>query len=174
MKCVKFWHFFSAEDLSQLLSKGPQYSYKPSNPFNPVLTTKGICYGWNNLGLSEIYRHNEYTKTFDKIFGQNGNVIQDASIRKVTFVFDKNENYLMDRQGYRGSVYLGLNKENEPFEMLSKPTLIQRGFTTIINVKPTSFVTDIALKNKLDPSRRNCRFDDEMPQNMSLFQKYSI
>ena len=49
---------------------------------------------------------------------------------------------------------------------------IQRGFKALLKVKPLQVVSDEDIRG-LTISDRNCRFDDELPEDMVLFQKYS-
>ena len=47
------------------------------------------------------------------------------------------------------------------------------GYTNDFIVKATQTVADSDIKFKLLPLERNCRFDDELPENMTVFKKYS-
>ena len=51
---------------------------------------------------------------------------------------------------------------------------IQSGYKTIIKVNPSIIKMDPDLKGKLDIGKRNCRFSDEIPENMTMFNKYSL
>ena len=41
-------------------------------------------------------------------------------------------------------------------------------------IRPTHVDVDDHLKQDLRPSERNCRFHDEIPNNMTLFKNYSM
>ena len=47
------------------------------------------------------------------------------------------------------------------------------GYTNEITVKPTKTIADSSIKNSLTPQQRQCRFSDEIPDNMTLFKHYS-
>ena len=46
------------------------------------------------------------------------------------------------------------------------------GFVNEFTIKPTKTKANRNIKN-VSPLHRNCRFDDELPEDMVLFQKYS-
>ena len=47
------------------------------------------------------------------------------------------------------------------------------GYTNEITVKPTKTLADSSIENSLTPQQRQCRFGNEMPDNMTLFKHYS-
>ena len=51
---------------------------------------------------------------------------------------------------------------------------IQAGYKTIIKVNPSIMKMDPDLKSKLSIAKRSCRFSDEIPENMTMFNKYSL
>ena len=53
-------------------------------------------------------------------------------------------------------------------------TRIEPGFLNQFTIKPTEISANDNLKQTLTPLERNCRFKDEMPSNMTLFQHYSM
>ena len=48
------------------------------------------------------------------------------------------------------------------------------GYNEIFSIRPTQIDVDDHLRHDLTPSERNCRFHDEMPNNMTLFKNYSM
>ena len=48
------------------------------------------------------------------------------------------------------------------------------GFINHITVKPTEIEANGDIKHELTPLERNCRFSDELPDNMTLFANYSL
>ena len=55
---------------------------------------------------------------------------------------------------------------------MSFTTELVPGYINSVTVKPTETVSSQAIK-ELSPLERNCRFNDEMPSNMTLFKNYS-
>ena len=53
-------------------------------------------------------------------------------------------------------------------------TKLMPGHHTTLQIKPTKVVTDQNLRFDLTPLQRNCRFFDELPDNMTLFNEYSM
>ena len=49
---------------------------------------------------------------------------------------------------------------------------IERGAETVIKVRPIQTKSDDDIKS-VDVDRRPCRFDDEVPDDMVLFKKYT-
>ena len=96
-----------------------------------------------------------------------------ASHKKVSFVLDKHEYYLNVRSNDKKNFFLSINPANGFFDMMSNPTLIMRGYKTIITVKPISVVSDTNIKD-LPVSSRKCRFEHEIPENMTFFKSYSV
>ena len=67
---------------------------------------------------------------------------------------------------------IGINEPNNFFDM-SYMTELMPGHTNYFTIKPIATIADDGMKDKLSPHQRNCRFSDEMPQNMTLFKNYS-
>ena len=53
-------------------------------------------------------------------------------------------------------------------------TEVVPGYINYVTIKPTEIVGSNDIKEKLTPLQRNCRFSDELPENMTLFTKYSM
>ena len=68
---------------------------------------------------------------------------------------------------------VGINPPSMFFNMLSAIKLLP-GHHTIFSIKPTKIVADKNLEYDLTPLERNCRFQDEIPDNMTLFTNYSM
>ena len=47
------------------------------------------------------------------------------------------------------------------------------GFTNEFSIKPTRTQASVDIKD-VSPLRRNCRFGNELPENMTLFKNYSM
>ena len=142
---------------------------------DPVLTSKGLCYVWNGEKMSHVYQNSDYQRIFDGIFeyGNEEKKIQDGTIRKVTFLLDKHDSYLDDRKNNDQSFLVSVSSSSNYFDMISSTTLIPKGFHTIISTTPVTVKSDPDLRTK-DLAKRKCRFPDEIPQNMTLFAKYSM
>ena len=67
---------------------------------------------------------------------------------------------------------IGISNSDSFIDINVNPTTVQRGFKTLIKVQPSATVSDNGIKD-LSIEDRKCRFHDEMPKDMSLFQKYS-
>ena len=122
--------------------------------------------------MNDIFKSSAYTKIYADIFGGNDFEIQYASAGHFTFIFDKHELYMNDRNSFDGSIFFSLNKKNEAFDMMSASSEILKGYKTIITVKPTLFNSDDNLQH-LALKVRKCRFEKEIPENMTLFKNYS-
>ena len=68
---------------------------------------------------------------------------------------------------------IGINPPGIFFDMFSATKLLP-GHHTTFSIKPTKIVADESLRDTLSPLQRNCRFEDEMPNNMTLFTNYSM
>ena len=68
---------------------------------------------------------------------------------------------------------LGINPPGMFFDM-TKASKLLPGHQTIFEIKPTKVITDKNLRHDLTPLQRNCRFSDEIPDNMTLFNNYSM
>ena len=53
-------------------------------------------------------------------------------------------------------------------------TRVEPGFVNQFTITPTEISSDANLKESLLPLERNCRFKDEIPNNMTLFKHYSM
>ena len=67
---------------------------------------------------------------------------------------------------------IGINPPGMFFDMLSASKLYP-GYHEIFSIRPTQVDVDENLRYDLTPTERNCRFHDEMPNNMTLFKNYS-
>lgn len=143
--------------------------------FEPVLSDKGLCYAWNHNNMFNVYQDFGYLEAFGKAFhqGRKSKNIKTASLKTITLIFDKHENYLPDRIKAEKTFLLGINSANDFFDMTSNPTLIQRGYKTRITVKPLSVVSDSNTES-LSVADRKCRFENELPENMTFFKTYSL
>ena len=52
------------------------------------------------------------------------------------------------------------------------PITLSRGYKTTISVHPTSIISEEGIRS-LSIEKRNCRFEDEVPDEMNLFKKYT-
>ena len=57
--------------------------------------------------------------------------------------------------------------------MISNPIILRKG-RTVLTIKPVRVVSDENVKTSVEPLSRNCRFNDEIPENMTLFKSYSM
>ena len=67
---------------------------------------------------------------------------------------------------------LGISSKDSFHEVNLNPTTINKGYKTLIKVKPTSVISDENIKS-LDIDQRRCRFEEEVPEDMVLFKKYT-
>ena len=67
---------------------------------------------------------------------------------------------------------IGINNPYEYFDLFDA-TEIESGFKVIVKVWPTVISMDPELKSRLTIEERRCRFSDEVPKNMTLFNKYT-
>ena len=67
---------------------------------------------------------------------------------------------------------IGISNSDSFIDVNVNPTLVQRGFKTLIKVQPSVTISDNGIKD-LTIEDRQCRFQDEIPEDMTLFQKYS-
>ena len=67
---------------------------------------------------------------------------------------------------------MGINEQRNFFDM-KYMTEVVPGFINDFTIKATETVADIGIKSNLSPLERNCRFNDELPENMTIFKKYS-
>lgn len=140
-----------------------------------VPSTDGICYAWNGLDIRKVFRPSQYFKDIgDQFFEDQNLTIRNGAWRRAQFVFDKHEGYLNDRENTEQSFRVGINSMHSFFDMTSTPTLLSKGYKTLITVKPIEVHTHPSLELALDPERRRCRFKNEVPDNMTLFNEYSM
>ena len=66
---------------------------------------------------------------------------------------------------------LGINSPHTFFDM-AEARKVNAGRHTTFSIKPFKVVTDEDIG--LAPLQRNCRFHDEIPDNMTLFNNYSM
>ena len=90
------------------------------------------------------------------------------------FDFDKHEQYLPDRNGNKDTFWIGINAKNDFFDMISSPIVLRQGYKTVITVKPAFVDSDTNLLEAVKPVDRKCRYDVEVPENMTMFKKYSM
>ena len=57
---------------------------------------------------------------------------------------------------------------------MTKPRKVNAGRHTTFSIRPLKVETDPNTRSGLTPLQRNCRFSDELPENMTLFTKYSM
>ena len=67
---------------------------------------------------------------------------------------------------------IGISNSDSFIDVNLNPTTVQRGFKTLIKVQPSVTISDNGIKD-LTIEDRQCRFQDEIPKDMTLFQKYS-
>ena len=68
---------------------------------------------------------------------------------------------------------LGINSPQAFFDM-TEARKVNAGRHTTFSIKPLKVGTDANTKSGLTPLQRNCRFHDEIPENMTLFNSYSM
>ena len=90
------------------------------------------------------------------------------------FRLDTQRQHLFDRATDKESFWLSINSKEAYFDSSHAPTIIRPGYKTIITIKPTQVISDKSLKRELTPLQRNCRFSNELPENMTLFSSYSM
>ena len=140
-----------------------------------VPSTDGLCYAWNGLDIRKVFKPSQYFKDIGDHFFEDRNFsIRNGAWRRAQFVFDKHDGYLNDREKTEQSFKVGINSKHAFFDMTSTPTLLSKGHKTLITVKPIEVHTHPSLKLALDPERRRCRFRNEVPDNMTLFNEYSM
>ena len=66
---------------------------------------------------------------------------------------------------------MGINEPHNFFDMRFMTEVIP-GFVNSFTIKPTKIIATNDIRD-LSPLERKCRFDDEKPDNMTLFKKYS-
>ena len=67
---------------------------------------------------------------------------------------------------------LGISASDSFFDVDLNPTILRRGFKTLLKVQPSVIVSNEDIRS-LAVEDRKCRFEDEVPENMKLFKKYS-
>ena len=68
---------------------------------------------------------------------------------------------------------LGINSPQAFFDM-TEARKVNAGRHTTFSIKPLKVGTDANTRSGLTPLQRNCRFHDEIPENMTLFNSYSM
>ena len=69
---------------------------------------------------------------------------------------------------------MGTSAAEEFFDIdMAYDAEVQSGYKTIIKVYPSVMKMDPELKTKIQIEKRNCRFSDEIPENMTMFTTYS-
>ena len=68
---------------------------------------------------------------------------------------------------------LKLSPDDSYFDVNFNPTKILMGHKTLIKVEPITELVSNEDIRYLDVDVRKCRFEDEVPENMVLFKKYS-
>ena len=69
---------------------------------------------------------------------------------------------------------VGVSAAEEFFDIdMGYDVEIQNGYINIIKMYPSVMKMDPELKTKIEIHKRNCRFSDEIPQNMTMFNQYS-
>ena len=66
---------------------------------------------------------------------------------------------------------LGITSPDEFFDIGQEYIHIQPGTINVIRVKPSQLVSTDDIKS-VSIAARNCRFEDEIPENMTMFQSY--
>ena len=66
---------------------------------------------------------------------------------------------------------MGINEPRNFFDMSFMTELVP-GFSNYFTIKPTGTDADSNIED-ISPLHRNCRFGNEMPDNMTLFKTYS-
>ena len=67
---------------------------------------------------------------------------------------------------------ISLNAPDTFFYMNSPSAITRSGYKTIITLKPTGFET-LLTEDELSIDKRKCRFSHEVPENMTLFKRYT-
>ena len=67
---------------------------------------------------------------------------------------------------------IGINNPHQFFDLFD-PTEIESGFKVVFKLWPNVITMDQDLKSQLTVTERRCRFSDEVPENMTLFNMYS-
>ena len=67
---------------------------------------------------------------------------------------------------------LAINSPDEFFDIGQEYIHIQPGTINVIRVKPSQLVSSDDVKS-VNIAARKCRFEDEIPENMTMFQSYS-
>ena len=101
----------------------------------PTLTSNGLCYNWNGLPVPNLFNNYDYIQDFDNSLNiSKTKSIKNGSIRKISFILDKHESYLPDRQTNDGLFSISLNTKDTSFDTTSQTTKIEKGYGTFIKV----------------------------------------
>ena len=144
--------------------------------------------------MKDVFTNSNYIDKFESVFRENAPENILSGVHSVHLEIDMQSEYLKDQAGTAGhfwydkrfqrgssfvmdhfflSLRIGINPSGMFFDMLSASKLYS-GYHKTFSIRPTQVVTDEHLRQDLSPSERNCRFHDEMPDNMTLFKNYSM
>ena len=67
---------------------------------------------------------------------------------------------------------IGITPTHDFFDIASNPVIAQRGYKTVVKVKPTTMTSDENIIG-LDINKRKCVADSELRNRLNLFETYS-
>ena len=82
------------------------------------------------------------------------------------------EGSTIDFQLFLSHFRIGISSPHDYFDVFSNPVIVQRGYKTVVKIKPTTMTSDSNIVN-LDIYKRRCVADGEMPNQLKLFKEYS-
>ena len=154
--------------------------------FKPLPTADGLCMAFNGPRPRDVFSEGAFVEAVEAAFADhfaqgNGSVQMGRSESVFTFLLDRRALGRSDAiydpeavvdwgKGFR--VNLG-----EPLDVLNSQgsfdiLIPRRGYITDLFVSPLQFMASEDIR-KLSLEQRNCRFNDELPENMTIFREYS-
>jgi hypothetical protein len=141
--------------------------------FNPILTSKGLCFTYNALSMQQIYRETKHTLNWNNAFShQTSNILQNdgyGPTKGLNFVLNSFDKYLEHSKSL--NFLLAISNAYEPHLMIKKRYVIQPGLIYTFKVIANQIVSSEAL-NIMSPTDRNCLLHNEIG-NFNFLKYYT-
>jgi hypothetical protein len=142
--------------------------------FDPILTAKGLCYTFNSMSMTEIFKPMQYINLFTSIFNLSQNMVLSnpsgyGPSHGLTFILNSFEFINSERSSK--NFILSITNENNPFDIFKQSYFVEPGNSYTFRVSANQIITNERF-DAMPHIERNCLLPKEH-LNSNFFRKYS-
>ena len=145
--------------------------------FNAIITNKGICYAYNMDAFYDSLKNNTYNEHFKSIFGKQNKTENQPENKlgtgfKLVLILDSHQSTIFDYE--HGHFEVSINQRKEALSVLGNSFVVDVGQHTRAQVGQVIKYGSSDSFSKLNPTDRDCIFEHERPEELTLFKNYTF